>query len=222
VRPSFPAFCVVVPAFREIADLGHVHARLQMLMHRLGDPWDVVYVNEGDADATRELQRILNVGHPQIELLDLARARRTGVSITAALSSAPAETVFVASAEPHDAPGAIVDLVTAWRERTAQRRLPRSLGGLASGLRRQCGALAAWIGVGIGAISLSKQRRALCRRGRAHFARPFGLERGAFVSPRAHAAPLHRILAAVHPSHCGSARDLRRAIMADPPTDRAA
>jgi len=112
---STPTFSVVVPCFNEAEGLGVFHARLRAVMDGLGSAWEVVYVNDGSADATLARVEALRAADRRVALVNLSRNFGKEIALTAGLDHARGEAVVVIDADLQDPPEVIPALVTAWR-----------------------------------------------------------------------------------------------------------
>ena len=109
-----PEFSVVVPAFEEAGGLMAFHRRLRRAMEPLGR-WEVIYVDDGSRDATRDLIETLRRDDPRVALISLSRNFGKEIATTAGLDHALGEAVIVIDADLQDPPEVIPELVAAWR-----------------------------------------------------------------------------------------------------------
>jgi polyisoprenyl-phosphate glycosyltransferase len=109
-----PTFSVVVPAYNEGEGLTAFHKRLADAMTPLG-AWEVVYVDDGSTDATRELVELLRRDDPRVALVSLSRNFGKEIATTAGLDHTRGEAVILIDADLQDPPEVIPDLVAAWR-----------------------------------------------------------------------------------------------------------
>lgn len=115
-----PCLSVVVPCFNESAVLPAFHARLSAAMRRIGESWDVLYVNDGSRDETLAVVQGLAARDPCVGWLNLSRNFGKEVALTAGLDHARgSDAVVVIDADLQDPPEVIPDLVAAWREGVA-------------------------------------------------------------------------------------------------------
>jgi polyisoprenyl-phosphate glycosyltransferase len=117
-EPHPPVLTVVVPCFNEAEVLGRFHARLRPVMDGIGEPWEVLYVNDGSRDPTLAAMLELQAAEPhRVSVLNLARNFGKEAALTAGLDhAAAAGAVVVIDADLQDPPEVIPDLVAAWRE----------------------------------------------------------------------------------------------------------
>ena len=113
-RENSPVFSVVVPAYNEAEGLTAFHRRLVAVMEALG-AWEVIYVDDGSNDATRELIEHVRRDDPRVALVSLSRNFGKEIATTAGLDHAQGEAVIVIDVDLQDPPEVIPELVAAWR-----------------------------------------------------------------------------------------------------------
>jgi glycosyltransferase involved in cell wall biosynthesis len=109
-------FSVVVPCYNEADGIGEFHRRLALVMDRLGEPWEAVYVNDGSRDATLIHLEALRRNCPSVALVNLSRNFGKEIALTAGLDHARGEAIIVIDADLQDPPEVIPELVAGWRE----------------------------------------------------------------------------------------------------------
>jgi polyisoprenyl-phosphate glycosyltransferase len=114
--PTGPVFSVVVPMFNEAAGILLLHARLTTVMDGLGEPWEVVYVNDGSRDATLSTVEALREHDPHVAIVNLSRNFGKEIATTAGLDHTRGVAVIVIDADLQDPPEVIPELVATWRE----------------------------------------------------------------------------------------------------------
>jgi glycosyltransferase involved in cell wall biosynthesis len=124
--PGAPVFSVVVPAYNEAEVLNVFHVRLRAAMDRLGESFEIIYVNDGSTDATMTVIEALRRTDAQTALVSLSRNFGKEVATTAGLDYARGAAVIVIDADLQDPPELIPELAAAWRRGAdmvyAQRR----------------------------------------------------------------------------------------------------
>jgi polyisoprenyl-phosphate glycosyltransferase len=122
-----PTLSVVVPCFNEEAGIGAFHRCLAGVMDKLGETWELIYVNDGSCDATLRLMQELHRADPHVAVVNLSRNFGKEVALTAGLDHTRGAAVVVIDADLQDPPEVIPELVAAWREGNdvvyAQRRV---------------------------------------------------------------------------------------------------
>ncbi len=114
--PHPPVFSIVVPMFNEAAGILLLHDRLARVMDGLGEPWEVVCVNDGSRDATLSVVESLRDRDPRVAVVNLSRNFGKEIATTAGLDHARGAAVIVIDADLQDPPEVIPELVAAWRE----------------------------------------------------------------------------------------------------------
>ena len=147
---------VVVPCFNEAAGIATFHARLAGVMDGLGVLWEVLYVDDGSTDATREQLLRLAGADPRVGVLALTRRFGKEAAMTAGLDHARGDAVVVIDADMQDPPELIPELVAGWRQGydmvVAQRR--RRSGETA--LRKTTAALFYRLMEGLGGVTMPR------------------------------------------------------------------
>lgn len=109
-----PVFSVVVPCYNEALGIDEFHRRISDVMNRLGRSWEVVYVNDGSADATLIRLEALRASDPVVGLVNLSRNFGKEIALTAGLDHALGEAIIVIDADLQDPPEVIPELVAVW------------------------------------------------------------------------------------------------------------
>lgn len=112
-----PMLSVVVPAYNEEAALKSFHDRLASVLDRLGEPAEVIYVDDGSRDLTRAVLHRLQSHDPRVAVVTLSRNFGKEVALTAGLHHARGAAVVVIDADLQDPPELIPSLMVPWRER---------------------------------------------------------------------------------------------------------
>lgn len=107
---------VVIAAYNEAEALPAMHARLARVLDGLGEPAQVVYVDDGSRDATWAVLRSLAEADPRVRLLRLSRNFGKELALTAGLDHVDAEAVVVLDADGQDPPELLPEFVARWRE----------------------------------------------------------------------------------------------------------
>ncbi len=114
--PAVPLLSVVVPAYNEAEGLDELHARVRRTMDALGEPWELVLVNDGSRDATLAAMERLRAADPRVAIVNLSRNFGKEIATTAGLDHARGAAVIILDADLQDPPDLIPELVAGWRE----------------------------------------------------------------------------------------------------------
>lgn len=113
-RPSL--LSIVVPAFNEEESLADFHRAVRRAMRDLGQPFEVVFVNDGSRDGTLAMMKALRERHPNTTIVDLSRNFGKEIALTAGLDHATGDAVVVMDADLQHPPEVIADFIAGWRE----------------------------------------------------------------------------------------------------------
>ena len=111
-----PTLSVVVPAYNEAEGLIEFHARLFDVMQRVGESWELLFVNDGSRDSTLAVMEGLRRADPHVAVINLSRNFGKEIAVTCGLDHARGSAVIVIDADLQDPPEVIPDLVAGWRE----------------------------------------------------------------------------------------------------------
>lgn len=107
---------IVCPAFNEEEGIVDFHRAVRKEMAALGQPFEVVFVNDGSRDATLARMHALRDRHPNTTVVDLSRNFGKEIALTAGLDAARGDAAVVIDADLQDPPSVIGALLEGWRE----------------------------------------------------------------------------------------------------------
>ncbi|MBN1954098.1 MAG: glycosyltransferase family 2 protein [Anaerolineae bacterium] len=111
-----PRFSIVAPAYNEEQVLPEFYRRLQEVMDKLGEPWEMVLVNDGSRDRTPQVMRTLHAQDPRVCIVDFARNFGHQIAVTAGLDHARGAAMVTIDADLQDPPEVIPELIARWKE----------------------------------------------------------------------------------------------------------
>src|SRR6202451_130895 len=106
---------VVVPIFNEEEIVNQFHTALTESMKDIGEPWEVVYVNDGSRDSSLTLLTELQAEDSHVVVVDLSRNWGHMGAISAGLQTALGDAVVLMDGDFQDPPEVVPELVAAWR-----------------------------------------------------------------------------------------------------------
>jgi len=109
-------YSIVVPVYNEIESLSELHSRLVTVLDTLGEPWELILIDDGSTDGSTE--EILRIAGQDQRVRPVIFARNFGhqIAITAGLDHSQGEAVVMIDADLQDPPEVIPDLVSKWKE----------------------------------------------------------------------------------------------------------
>ncbi len=110
-------FSVVVPVYNEVESLPELYRRVRAVMESLGEPWELVLVDDGSTDGSTELMRRLREQDPEhVRPVIFSRNFGHQIAVTAGIDYARGKAVILMDADLQDPPEVIPQLVEKWRE----------------------------------------------------------------------------------------------------------
>ncbi|MCG5055937.1 MAG: glycosyltransferase family 2 protein [Myxococcales bacterium] len=114
-----PTLSLVLPIYNEEAVIPELDRRLRAFfdgLPELAGSWEVVFVNDGSADASADLLGDLARNERRYRVLHFARNFGHQAAITAGLDRAEGDAVVVMDADLQDPPEVVRDMLARWRE----------------------------------------------------------------------------------------------------------
>jgi len=131
---------VVLPVFNEAANLEPLHAELTEVLAALGRSYEVIYVDDGSVDGSRDLLRRLRDRDPHVHVVMFRRNFGQTAAVAAGLTRSTGDIVVTLDSDrqndPRDIPALIAkiedgfDVVSGWRKDRKDDLLSRRLPSL--------------------------------------------------------------------------------------------
>jgi len=106
----------VVPAYNEQEVLPEFYRRTAAVLHGLGLPYEIVFVNDGSTDTTLNVMRALHDADSNVCVVDLSRNFGKEIALTAGIDQCRGDLVVVIDADLQDPPEMIPEFIAGWRE----------------------------------------------------------------------------------------------------------
>ncbi|MGB7157543.1 MAG: glycosyltransferase family 2 protein [Tepidisphaeraceae bacterium] len=106
---------VVVPIFNEQENLPELRRRLSEALEKTGEEWEVVLVNDGSRDDSREMIRRYHQEDARFKLVDLSRNFGHQPAVTAGIHHASGDCVILIDGDLQDPPEVIPEMVRKWQ-----------------------------------------------------------------------------------------------------------
>ncbi|QJD84350.1 glycosyltransferase family 2 protein [Cohnella herbarum] len=107
---------VVVPMYNEEEVIEVTYRRLKAVLDKLGESYEIVFVNDGSRDKTSDIVRGFCAGDSNVKMVDFSRNFGHQIAVTAGMDHSSGRTVVLIDADLQDPPELIVDMVAKWRE----------------------------------------------------------------------------------------------------------
>jgi glycosyltransferase involved in cell wall biosynthesis len=110
-------FSIVLPIYNEEAVLAVLHRRLTIVMAGLGEPYELIFVDDGSQDHSLELLQALQEQDPDhMRVIVLSRNFGHQQAVSAGLDYARGQAAIVMDADLQDPPEVIPQFVEKWRQ----------------------------------------------------------------------------------------------------------
>lgn len=107
---------VVVPVFNEEEVIEQTHARLTDVMDATGEPYEIIYIDDGSKDRTVSLIEAWTTDNDTIKLVSFSRNFGHQTAITCGMDLASGDAIVIIDADLQDPPEVIPDMLAKWRE----------------------------------------------------------------------------------------------------------
>ena len=108
---------IVIPCFNEEEVIGETIRRLQAFCAGVQDlEVELIFVDDGSRDRTRELLRDFAQVDPRVKLLGFARNFGHQIAVSAGIDAAGGDAVVLIDADLQDPPEVVHEMVAKWRE----------------------------------------------------------------------------------------------------------
>lgn len=112
-----PVISVIIPVYNEEEVLDAAFTRLQPVMQAIGEPYELLFVNDGSRDRSAQILHELAQEHAdEVKVLYFARNFGHQMAVTAGLDAAQGDAIVIIDADLQDPPEVIPQMVEKWRE----------------------------------------------------------------------------------------------------------
>jgi len=115
-RDATPVFSIIAPIYNELDNLPALLARVAGVMDGMGEPWELVLVDDGSSDGSGEA--ILALANHDRRVRPVLFSRNFGhqLAVTAGLDYCHGQAVVIIDADLQDPPELIPELAEKWRQ----------------------------------------------------------------------------------------------------------
>ena len=110
-----PVISMVAPAWNEAKNLVAFIETLTKVLDGIGEPWEIVFVDDGSKDDTLGMLLAARANDPRIKVVSLARNFGKDVALTAGLHHARGRAVIPIDCDLQHPPELIPEMVAKWR-----------------------------------------------------------------------------------------------------------
>jgi dolichol-phosphate mannosyltransferase len=109
-------FSIVIPIYNEEDTIAELYRRLTNVMTELGEPYELIFINDGSHDQSLELLKSMGNLDPNVRVINLTRNFGHQRAISAGLDYARGQAVIVMDGDLQDPPEVIPDFINKWLE----------------------------------------------------------------------------------------------------------
>ena len=111
-----PRYSIVIPMYNEEEVIEETYRRLKMVMSSVGEPYELLFVNDGSRDRCAEMIREYAFWDSNVRLLEFSRNFGHQVAVTAGMDHAAGDAVILIDADLQDPPELILPMIAKWKE----------------------------------------------------------------------------------------------------------
>ena len=111
-----PTFSVVGPVYDEVETLRDFYDRVQAAMDAIGEPWELVLVDDGSTDGSSDVIRDLAFEDIRVRPVLFSRNFGHQIAVTAGMDYSRGQAVVIIDTDLQDPPELISELAEKWRE----------------------------------------------------------------------------------------------------------
>jgi len=109
-------YSIIAPIYNEIENLPELYRRVKQVMDSSGEPWELIFVDDGSTDGSTDGIRKLAEADKTVRPVIFARNFGHQVAITAGWDYARGDAVVIIDADLQDPPEVILELAKKWKE----------------------------------------------------------------------------------------------------------
>ncbi|HLI69880.1 MAG TPA: glycosyltransferase family 2 protein [Ktedonobacteraceae bacterium] len=111
-----PIYSIVAPVFNEEETLPHFYQRVVSVMEGVGEPFELVLVNDGSRDGSYAVMKQLHQQDRRVRVIDFSRNFGHQIAISAGLDHARGDAVIIIDSDLQDPPEVIPQLIATWKK----------------------------------------------------------------------------------------------------------
>ncbi len=114
-QTTMPTYSIVAPVFNEEETLPHFYAEVVTVMEGIGEPFELILINDGSVDGSYKIMQSLHAQDPRVRILDFSRNFGHQIAISAGIDYARGEAVIILDADLQDPPQVIPSMIERWK-----------------------------------------------------------------------------------------------------------
>jgi dolichol-phosphate mannosyltransferase len=111
-----PTISIISPVYNEEEVLPELYRRVEAVMDEIGEPWELILVNDGSHDRSAAVIGELNAADGRVRGVSFSRNFGFQIAVTAGLDIAQGQAVILTDADLQDPPEVFPRMIAKWRE----------------------------------------------------------------------------------------------------------
>ena len=107
---------IIIPMYNEEEGIAEAYKRLAAVMRGLGQPYELLFVNDGSRDGTMSIMTAIAAEDSSVKIVDFARNFGHQVAVSAGMRYCSGDAVVIIDADLQDPPEVIPAMPEKWRE----------------------------------------------------------------------------------------------------------
>jgi glycosyltransferase involved in cell wall biosynthesis len=108
-------YSVVIPAYNEEEVIEESYRRLKKVMDGTGEPYELIFVNDGSRDATADKLAGLVSADKNVKMISFSRNFGHQTAITAGMDAASGDAILIIDADLQDPPEVMPEMMEKWK-----------------------------------------------------------------------------------------------------------
>ncbi len=113
--PENPKYSFIVPAYNEEINIPLLYERIKILVAKLNESWELIFINDGSKDNTLSVLKDLVAKDTNVKYIDLSRNFGQQAALTAGYEHALGEAIISLDCDLQDPPEVIEEMIKEWK-----------------------------------------------------------------------------------------------------------
>lgn len=111
-----PEYSLVIPAYNEEKSLPLFYEKVTPLMETLGEDFEMIFVNDGSRDSTKEILKALAEKDKRVKVCNFSRNFGQQAALLCGLTESKGKAVIAMDADLQDPPEVAIEMIAKWKE----------------------------------------------------------------------------------------------------------
>ena len=116
VQAEHLTYSIIAPVFNEVETLPHFYERMVRVMEDIGEPFELILINDGSTDGSYTVMRKLHEEDARVRIIDFSRNFGHQIAISAGLDYARGDATIIIDSDLQDPPEVVTQLIARWKD----------------------------------------------------------------------------------------------------------